>query len=269
MLPPTSGSPVFKSPSEKSTSNSVKSAHMSETGFDSFAPISARSLCSAPPAAPGCLGPCARPGRATNSANTNPIETEPDFVTMFLLVAWLDSTFCDRMVPVRGHPPCGPLLLLAGAFGGRLGLLHPLRHFRLHGVEIEARAKELQTFLDYPRFELHTSLHPTLRGLKSDRRRASPGHATGRKGCAVRSLIRSMWGSGRAALLARHAAPSPQDARGVTGLRAPLSRRPTLRLRRSGLPCARTRRRSSRRRSDPAARRARPREPRRSGGSDP
>ena len=38
--------PVFTSPSEKSRSNSVKSAHTFETGFDSFAPISAASLCS-------------------------------------------------------------------------------------------------------------------------------------------------------------------------------------------------------------------------------
>src|SRR5439155_3460577 len=47
---------------------------------------------------------------------------------------WLVS--CGRARTAR--PPCGPFLLLAGAC--RLGLLHPLRHFRLHGVEIEARA---------------------------------------------------------------------------------------------------------------------------------
>src|SRR5438874_11911271 len=29
---------------------------------------------------------------------------------------------------------------VAGAFTGRLGLLYPLRHLRLHGIEVEARA---------------------------------------------------------------------------------------------------------------------------------
>src|SRR5258706_5939876 len=38
------------------------------------------------------------------------------------------------------EPPEGGFLLIAGAFGGRLRLGHPLRHLGFHCLEVEARA---------------------------------------------------------------------------------------------------------------------------------
>src|SRR5882724_528497 len=54
----------------------------------------------------------------------------------------------DQVIDKKAGGPCEPpavsviyvTLLLAGAFAGRLGLLHPFGHFRFHRIKVETRA---------------------------------------------------------------------------------------------------------------------------------